>query len=217
MYCVRGYFYAIIDRMTAKNTTAPSHDTKTVTATLTIGHRTINFDLPEVIPEYLEELGNLTESEDFLNLLSRNIGGIIANYQKPIHIRDIVGKMYSTESVRKYLGGITQEELEALMESNSILHVKDKKGNIRYPLFQFKDGTINPKVQKIIKILLKRYPTDYGLRGGRSEWETAIWLANPCEMYNNKSAVEYMEESHEAYRYVVMDAESDANDRYANS
>lgn len=203
--------------MTAKNTPATDHDTNTVAATLTIGHRTINLNLPEVVPEYLEELGNLAESEDFLNLLSHNIGGIIANYQEPIHIRDIVGKMYSTESVRKYLGGITQEELEALMEDNLILHVKDKKGNIGYPLFQFKDGTINPKVQKIIKILLKQYPTDYGLKGGHSEWETAIWLANPCEMYNNKSAVEYMEESPEAYRYVVMDAKADANDRYANS
>lgn len=203
--------------MTAKNTPATDHDTNTVAATLTIGHRTINLNLPEVVPEYLEELGNLAESEDFLNLLSHNIGGIIANYQEPIHIRDIVGKMYSTESVRKYLGGITQEELEALMEDNLILHVKDKKGNIGYPLFQFKDGTINPKVQKIIKILLKQYPTDYGLKGGRSEWETAIWLANPCEQYNNKSAVEYMEESPEAYRHVIMDAKADANDRYANS
>ena len=203
--------------MTAKNTPATDHDTNTVTATLTIGHRTINLNLPEVVPEYLEELGNITESEEFLSLLSRNIGGIIANYQKPIHIRDIVGKMCSTESVRKYLGGITQEELEALMESNSILHVKDKKGNIGYPLFQFKDGTINPKVQKVMRILLKQHPTDYGLKGGRPEWETAIWLANPCKMYGNKSAVEYMEESPEAYRYVVMDAQSDANDRYANS
>lgn len=203
--------------MTAKNTPATDHDTNTVTATLTIGHQTINLNLPEVVPEYLEELGNLAESEEFLSLLSRNIGDTIANYQKPIHIRDIVGKMYSTESVRKYLGGITQKELEALMESNSILHVKDKKGNIGYPLFQFKDGTINPKVQKVMRILLKQYPTDYGLMGGRSEWETAIWLTNPCEMYNNKSAVEYMEESPEAYRYVVMDAQADANDRYANS
>ena len=203
--------------MTTTNTPATDHDTKTVAATLTIGHRTINLNLPEVVPEYLKELGNLAESEEFLNLLSRNIGGTIANYQKPIHIRDIVGKMYSTESARKYLGGITQEELEALMESNSILHVKDKKGNIGYPLFQFKDGTINPKVQKVMRILLKQYPTDYGLMGGRSEWETAIWLANPCEMYGNKSAVEYMEESPEAYRYVIMDAEADANDRYANS
>lgn len=203
--------------MTAKNTSVTDHDTKTVTATLTIGHRTINLNLPERVGEHLEELGNIAESEEFLNLLSRNIGGTIANYQKPIHIRDIVGKMYSAESARKYLGGITQEELEALIESNSILHVKDKKGNIGYPLFQFKDGAINPKVQKIMRILLKQHPTDYGLIGGRSEWEAAIWLANPYEMYNNKSAVEYMEESPEAYRYVVMDAESDANDRYANS
>jgi hypothetical protein len=203
--------------MTVKNTTETSHDTKTVTATLTIGNQTINLNLPEVMPEYLEELGNLAESEDFLNLLSRNIGGIIANYQEPIHIRDIVGKMYSTESVRKYLGGITQEELEALIEDNLILHVKDKKGNIGYPLFQFKDGTINPKVQKVMRILLKQHPTDYGLKGGRSEWETTIWLANPCKMYGNKSAVEYMEESPEAYRHVIMDAKADANDRYANS
>lgn len=203
--------------MTAKNTPITDQDMNTVEATLTIGHRTINLDLPERVGEHLEELGTIAESEEFLNLLSRNIGGTIANYQEPINICDIVGKMYSTESVRKYLGGITQEELEALMESNSILHVKDKKGNIGYPLFQFKDGTINPKVQKVIRMLLKQYPTDYGLMGGRSEWETAIWLANPCEMYNNKSAVEYMEESPEAYRYVIMDAKADANDRYANS
>ena len=65
--------------MTAKNTPATSHDTKTVTATLTIGHQTINLNLPEVVPEYLEELGNIAESEEFLSLLSRNIGGTIAN------------------------------------------------------------------------------------------------------------------------------------------
>ena len=203
--------------MTAKNTPITDQGMNTVEATLTVGNRTINLDLPERVAEYLEELGTIAESEEFLSLLSRNIGDTIANYQKSIHICDIVGKMYSTESVRKYLGGITQEELEALMESNSILHVKDKKGNIGYPLFQFKDGTINPKVQKVMRILLKQYPTDYGLMGGRSEWETAIWLANPCEMYGNKSAIEYMEESPEAYKYVIMDAEADANDRYANS
>ena len=89
--------------------------------------------------------------------------------------------MYSTASAGEYLN-LSLEELDRLVEDRLILKVTDGKGRNGYPLFQFRDGSMNPDVQKIIQTLLK---------GHFTEWEAAIWLTTPSQAYNGKSAVEY--------------------------
>ena len=82
-----------------------------------------------------------------------------------------------------------------------------KAGRNGYPVFQFKDGAVDPQVRQVIKILL-----DNGL----TEWGVAFWLARPSKFYDNRPAVEYMKDSEENFKLVVAHAHENAADRRAN-
>lgn len=71
----------------------------------------------------------------------------------PKTIIDIIGDLHTSAAVRQYLN-ITQEELDKLVEDHLILKLTDGKGRNGYPIFQFKNGTIRPDLQKIIKTAL---------------------------------------------------------------
>lgn len=158
------------------------------------------------------ESGEITASDDLADTLANALYTAtqkhLADYRKPLYTRDLVGKMYSTASAREYLGGITSQALNDRINKKTILRVKDRKGRNGYPLFQFRDGAMDPDVQKIIQTLLK---------GNFSEWRTAIWLTIPSPEYGGKSALEYMKESPENFAIVLSDAKNDVNDLYANS
>lgn len=157
------------------------------------------------------ESGEITTSDDLADTLADVLHTAtqkhLAKYRKPLYARDIVGRMYSTASACEYLN-LTQEELDRLVEDRLILKVTDSKGRNGYPLFQFRDGAMDPDVQKIIQTLLD---------GNFSQWRTAIWLTIPSPEYGGKSALEYMKESPENYAIVLSGARNDVNDLYANS
>lgn len=164
--------------------------------------------------EYIQsalESGAITASDDLADTLADVLHTAtqehLAEYRKPLYARDIVGKMYSTASACEYLN-LSLEELDRLVEDRLILKVTDGKGRNGYPLFQFRDGSMNPDVQKIIYTLLD---------GNFSQWRTAIWLTIPSPDYGGKSALEYMKESPENYAIVLSGARNDVNDLYANS
>ena len=164
--------------------------------------------------EYIQsalESGSITASDDLAGTLADVLHTAtqkhLAGYRKPLYASDIVGKMYSTASACEYLN-LSLEELDRLVEDQLILKVTDGKGRNGYPLFQFRDCSMNPDVQKIIQTLLK---------GNFSEWRTAIWLNIPSPEYGGKSALEYMKESPDNFAIVLSDAENDVNDLYANS
>ena len=162
--------------------------------------------------ESLIESGEITASDELAETLSRALYVAtqmhLMDYQKPLSALDLVGKMYTTAAVCKYLGDITPQALNDRINKKTILRLKDGKGRNGYPLFQFQNGSIDPDVQKIIQTLLK---------GNFSEWQTAIWLTNPSQVYGGKSAVEYMKESPENFAEILATAQSDVNDLYANS
>lgn len=164
--------------------------------------------------EYIQsalESDSITASDDLADTLADVLHTAtrehLAKYRKPLYARDIVGKMYSTASAREYLN-LSQEELDRMVADHLILKVTDKKGRNGYPLFQFRDGAMDPDVQKIIQTLLD---------GNFSQWRTAIWLTIPSPDYGGKSALEYMKESPENFAIVLSGAENDVNDLYANS
>lgn len=164
--------------------------------------------------EYIQsalESGSITASDDLAGTLADVLHTAtqkhLAGYRKPLYASDIVGKMYSTASACEYLN-LSLEELDRLVEDRLILKVTDGKGRNGYPLFQFRDGAMDPDVQKIIQTLLK---------GNFSEWRTAIWLTIPSPEYGGKSALEYMKESPDNFAIVLSGAENDLNDLYANS
>ena len=154
------------------------------------------------------ESGAITASNDLAGTLADVLHTAtqkhLAGYRKPLYASDIVGKMYSTASAGEYLN-LSLEELDRLVEDRLILKVTDGKGRNGYPLFQFRDGSMNPDVQKIIQTLLK---------GHFTEWEAAIWLTTPSQAYNGKSAVEYMKESEEHFAEVLAHAHGDVYNLY---
>ena len=164
--------------------------------------------------EYIQsalESGEITASDDLADTLANALYTTaqkhLAKYREPFYASDLVGRMYSTASAREYLN-LSQEELDQLVEDRLILKLTDGKGRNGYPLFQFRDGAMNPDVQKIIQTLLD---------GNFPQWRTAIWLTIPSPEYGGKSALEYMEESPENFAIVLSDARNDVNDLYANS
>lgn len=164
--------------------------------------------------EYIQsalESAEITASDDLADSLADVLYTAtqkhLAEYRKPLYASDIVGRMYSTASAREYLN-LSQEELDRLVEDRLILKVTDGKGRNGYPLFQFRDGSMNPDVQKIIQTLLK---------GHFTEWEATIWLTTPSQAYNGKSAVEYMKESKEHFDEVLAHAYGDVYNLYGTS
>lgn len=164
--------------------------------------------------EYIQsalESDSITASDDLAGTLADVLHTAtqkhLAGYRKPLYASDIVGRMYSTASACEYLN-LSLEELDRLVEDRLILKVTDSKGRNGYPLFQFRDGAMDPDVQKIIQTLLD---------GNFSQWRTAIWLTIPSPEYGGKSALEYMKESPGNFAIVLSDAKNDLNDLYANS
>jgi hypothetical protein len=115
------------------------------------------------ITEYIDSLveyGNLEITEENYLDLSFKLRATAAKYAledqhkpQPKTTLDIIGDLYTSAAVRKYLN-ITQEELDKLVEDHLILKLTDGKGRNGYPVFQFKNGTIRPDIQKIIKTYL---------------------------------------------------------------
>ena len=118
-----------------------------------------------------------------------------------------IGKVKDSRSTREYLGGISLQALNDRVRKNNILRLKNKAGRNGYPVFQFKDGAVDPQVRQVIKVLL-----DSGL----TEWGVAFWLARPSKFYDNRPAAEYMKDSEENFKLVVAHAHEDAANRRAN-
>lgn len=110
--------------------------------------------------DYLVKCGDLEITEENYLDLSFKLRATAAKYAledqyepQPKTTLDIIGNLYASAAVRKYLN-ITQEELDKLVEDHLILKLTDGKGRNGYPVFQFKDGKIRPDLQKIIKTYL---------------------------------------------------------------
>lgn len=112
------------------------------------------------ITEYIDFLvsrGNLEITEENYLDLSFKLRAAAAKYAledqhkpQPKTTLDIIGDLYTSAAVRKYLN-ITQEELDKLVEDHLILKLTDGKGRNGYPVFQFKNGTIRPDPKKSSK------------------------------------------------------------------
>lgn len=118
-----------------------------------------------------------------------------------------IGKVKDSRSTREYLGGISLQALNDRVRKNNILRLKNKAGRNGYPVFQFKDGAVDPQVRQVIKTLLD---------GKLTEWEVAFWLAVPSNFFDGRPAVEYMKDSEENFKLVVAHAHEDAANRRAN-
>lgn len=148
--------------------------------------------------DYLTSHGNLnitTENcNDLAFKLKATITKYVPEYQHQPHqtVKDqlinTVGKLYDTATTCKYLN-ITEEELNQLVDDHLILKLDDHNKPKGYPAFQFKDGTIDHAIQKIIKTHLD-YPSPEKIYC--HPWEVAIRLTRQSLQHGGYSIIEYL-------------------------
>ena len=117
-----------------------------------------------------------------------------------------VGKMSTAERVCSMLN-ISSEGLQDLVKNNMVLRLTNNHGYVGYPVFQFKNGSISPDAQQVIKILLD---------GGYDPMTVAFWVYRPSELMDGMNAIEYMAESQDNKDFIVGLAELDVANLKAN-
>ena len=148
--------------------------------------------------DYLTTHGNLNITTENCNDLAFKLKATVAKYvleyqhqpqQTPKEqILNTVGKLYNTTTTCKYLN-ITKEELNQLVNDHLILKLDDHNKPKGYPAFQFKDGTIDHAIQKIIKTHLD-YPSPGKIYC--QPWEVAICLTRQSLQHGGYSIIEYL-------------------------
>lgn len=147
--------------------------------------------------DYLVKSGDLKITEENYLDLSFKLRATAAKYaledqHKPQpSTLDIIGNLYTSAAVRKYLN-ITQEELDKLVEDHLILKLTDGKGRNGYPGFQFKDGTIRPDIQKIIKTYLDFPDPLYPTEPLGTPWDVAFYLTVDSLQYGGRNLAEHL-------------------------
>lgn len=154
------------------------------------------------ITEYIDSLvkyGDLEITEENYLDLSFKLRAAASKYAledqykpQPKTTLDIIGDLYTSAAVRKYLN-ITQEELDKLVEDHLILKLTDGKGRNGYPVFQFKNGTIRPDIQKIIKTYLDFPKFDNPYKTPVTPQEVAFYLKVDSLEYGGRNLIEHLD------------------------
>ena len=103
----------------------------------------------------------------------------------------IVGDLHTSAATRQYLN-ITQEELDRLVEDHLILKVTDSSGRNGYPAFQFKNGTVRPEIQKLIKPHLDYTYPENPKKHLAEPWEVALHLTTRSLLHGGYSISDYL-------------------------
>lgn len=103
----------------------------------------------------------------------------------------IVGELHTSAATRQYLN-ITQEELDRLVEDHLILKVTDSSGRNGYPAFQFKNGTVRPEIQKLIKPHLDYTYPENPKKHIAEPWEVALHLTTRSLLHGGYSISDYL-------------------------
>lgn len=103
----------------------------------------------------------------------------------------IVGDLHTSAATRQYLG-ITQEELDQLVEDHLILKVTDSSGRNGYPAFQFKNGAVRPEIQKLIKPHLDYTYPENPKKHIAEPWEVALHLTTRSLLHGGYSISDYL-------------------------
>ena len=98
----------------------------------------------------------------------------------------IVGDLHTSAATRQYLN-ITQEELDRLVEDHLILKVTNG-----YPAFQFKNGTVRPEIQKLIKPHLDYTYPENPKKHIAEPWEVALHLTTRSLLHGGYSISDYL-------------------------
>lgn len=167
--------------------------------------------LEEARTAAVEEIRNNHENltpelvHDYAKQIVKTVG--LQNHTAVVNQR--IGKVKSTEGVQKYLGRGNQpcsaQAINDRVRKHNLLRLKNKSGRNAFPVFQFVDGEVHPRIRQLLHVLLG---------AEMSEWGVAFWLTEPLDFVEGKSAVEVLDDD-EAFALVLRRAEQDAADRRA--
>lgn len=86
---------------------------------------------------------------------------------KANRINDRLGAFYTTDRVRKVLGGISRQAVSERVKNDGLLRVTTADGVVLFPAFQFAHGALAPGLRKLLNLLLGT---------GVDGWTVAYWL-----------------------------------------
>lgn len=99
-------------------------------------------------------------------------------------INDRLGAFYTTERVRKLLGGISRQAVSQRVGSHRLLRVTTADGEKLFPAFQFKGHDVVPGLQDLLKVLLD---------SGVDEWTVAYWLTARIGQLGEATALDVLD------------------------
>lgn len=98
-------------------------------------------------------------------------------------INDRLGAFYTTDRVKKVLGGISRQAVSERVKNDRLLRVTTADGVLLFPAFQFASGAILPGLQELLKILL-----DSRVDG----WTVAYWLTARLALLGEATALDVL-------------------------
>lgn len=116
----------------------------------------------------LDQMVSSRELTDFSADSEHAVVNAIADAVKTTNrINDRLGAFYTTDRVRKVLGGVSRQAVSQRVQGHRLLRVTTADGENLFPAVQFKGRDVVPGLQELLKVLL-----DSGVDG----WTVIYWL-----------------------------------------
>jgi len=113
-----------------------------------------------------------------------------------ISLKARIGTLYTEDEALK-VSGINPELFPDKVRHRTVLGLKDDKGNLVYPAFQFDEsGAVAENISTIYDELLE------GFNG--EEWAVANWLAEPYDFDLSRTRIEVLRNPKDANRIILQ-------------
>lgn len=98
-------------------------------------------------------------------------------------INDRLGAFYTTDRVRKVLGGVSRQAVSERVKNDRLLRITTADGVYLFPAFQFTNGAVVPGLQKLLKVLLGT---------GVDGWTVTYWLTARLAQLGEMTALDIL-------------------------
>lgn len=99
-------------------------------------------------------------------------------------INDRLGAFYTTDRVRKILGGVSRQAISDRVKNGRLLRVTTADGVVLFPAFQFANGSMRLNLPQLLKVLLG---------SGVDGWTVAYWLTARIAQLGETTALEVLD------------------------
>lgn len=132
--------------------------------------------------------------------LKANAHAITEAVQSVNRVNDRIGPFYSSRRVESLLG-VSRQAVSERARNHRLLRVTTSDGVKVFPSFQFNAGGVRSNLVPLIEVLLG---------SDADPWTVAYWLTAPQAHFNDRTAVEVVDEGEGAQRKLLALARDDA-------